>query len=112
MNYLTIFAATSILNDPCEKGYVGPDKCISGGGESDILNLVANVVTWLTIAIGILSVVFIIISAVQIITSGGDTEKVKKARRTLLYSIIGLVVAILANVIISLVFNVADSFYQ
>lgn len=108
MNYLTTFAAT--ITDPCKEGYVGEDKCPTGGSESNIFSLVENLVTWLTIAIGILSVVFIIVSAIQITTSGGDAEKVKKARRTLLYAVIGLVVAILAGVIVSIIFNVSDSF--
>lgn len=106
MNSFPFFIAeVGTIADPCsEYGAVG---CVESES-SDLLGLAESVVTWLTIAIGVLSVVFIIISAIQIITSGGDAEKVKRARRTLLYSIIGLIVAILAGVITSLVFNITN----
>lgn len=109
VNKLFLFAVEKI--DPCTEGYLGSDKCIEGGNESDITSLIHNITNWLTIAVGIVAVVFIIISAIQMITSSGEAEKVKKAQRTLIYSVIGLVVAILANVIIGLVFNIADNFY-
>jgi len=107
MNSLKLFAAD--ITNPCDE-FPNLDGCPKGGNESNLIDLVSNIVTWLTIAIGILSVVFIIISAIQIMTSSGDADKVKRGQRTLLYSVIGLVVAIMADVIISIVFNVAGSF--
>lgn len=107
MKNIITYIAASVTTAPCDKYSL--EGCPEGGGETELFTLINQIVTWLTIAIGILSVVFIIISAIQIMTSGGDAEKVKRGRRTLLYSIIGLIVAILAGVIISLVFNIADS---
>lgn len=102
----TKFLAATI-NDPCKAyGLPGcPDPYVS-----DPLALASSIVSWMSIAIGILCVVFIIVAAIQIMTSGGDAEKVKRGRRTLLYSIIGLAVAILAGVIVGLVFDIAGSF--
>ena len=48
---------------------------------------------------GIVAVVFIIIGGVQYITASGDTGKVVKAKNTIMYSVIGLIIIILASAI-------------
>lgn len=75
---------------------------------SDVWGWVYIVINWVLIAVGILCVVFIIMGAVKYVTSGGDPDKTKSARNTILYAVIGLVIAILANVIVSIVFNLTD----
>ncbi len=71
-----------------------------GGGlnESNLTasSLVATVLSWMTWIVGAISVVFIIIGGIRYVTSGGDAEKVKKAKNTVLYACIGLGVAILS----------------
>lgn len=108
IKYLTQIAAA--ITDPCLEGYVGSGEC-PRASNTDILGLVNDVVGWFSIAIGILAVIFIIISGIQLTTSRGNSDKVKRAQRTLLYSVIGLAVAILANVIISIVVNTAGSLF-
>ena len=66
-------------------------------------DVVGNVVKWLLYAAGLLAVVMIIISGVQMITSAGNSSAVAKAKNTLIYSIIGLVIVILAYVIVQFV---------
>lgn len=67
------------------------------------------VINWVVIIVGIISVVFIIIGAIKFQTSGGEPDKVKSGRRTLMFSIIGLVIAILAGVIVQVVFSVTST---
>ena len=57
------------------------------------------------IIIGIVSVVYIIIGGINYSTSQGDPAKTKKAKDTILYSIIGLIVAILAFAITTFILN-------
>jgi prepilin signal peptidase PulO-like enzyme (type II secretory pathway) len=52
---------------------------------------------------GALAVIFIIIGAVKFSTSGGDPQKVASARQTVIYAIIGLIVAVSAFTIASIV---------
>ena len=52
-----------------------------------------------------LAVLMIVISAFYFLFSGGDPEKVKKARDVILYAIIGLLVAALAGAIFTLINN-------
>ena len=65
-----------------------------------------EVINWILIAAGIISVGFIIWAGIRYVLSGGDAEKVKKAKNTLLYAIIGLLIAALAMVIVNLVIDV------
>ena len=54
-------------------------------------------------ALGIVAVVVIIIGGVTYMTSSGDAGKVKKAKDTILYGVIGLVVCALAAAIVNFV---------
>ena len=53
--------------------------------------------------IGIIAVVMIIVGAVQLQTSQGDSGKVKKGKDSIMYGIIGLVIAVLAFSIVNFV---------
>ena len=71
-------------------------------------NLEGNVISILNAVIGVLSfvcVVVIIIGGVNYMTSSGDAGKVKKAKDTILYGIIGLVVCVLAFAIVNFVIS-------
>lgn len=59
----------------------------------------AGIVDYLLYIVGTVAVVMIIVAAVQMTTSAGDPGKVAKAKKTLLYAIIGLVVVVLAYAI-------------
>ena len=53
--------------------------------------------------VGFLAVIMIIIGGITYTTSAGDAGKVKKAKDTIMYGIIGLIVAILAFAIVNFV---------
>ncbi len=88
-----------------------PLDCIGKGSSStgygdqnaDLPTIVANIIRVVLYIVGILSVVFIIYGGVKYGTSAGDSAKVKSAKDTILYAVIGLIVAILAYAIVSFV---------
>ncbi|MBQ1373423.1 hypothetical protein IIY66_01300 [Candidatus Saccharibacteria bacterium] len=53
--------------------------------------------------LGIVAVVVIIIGGISYMTSSGDAGKVKKAKDTILYGVIGLVICVLAFAIVNFV---------
>ena len=53
--------------------------------------------------VGILAVVMIIVSGLKMTMSAGDAGAVQKAKNTLVYAIIGLVIAVLAYAIVNFV---------
>ena len=61
-----------------------------------------------SLALGILAgvaVIMIVIGGIRYATSAGDSSKVTAAKNTILYSVIGLVVALCGTVIVALVNN-------
>lgn len=69
-------------------------------GSDGIVRRVINLISWLT---GLLAALFLIIGGVKFATSGGDSDKVANAKRTVLYSLAGILVIAVSNVIISFV---------
>ena len=78
-----------------------PEEC-SGSDLDTVIKAIINTVIF---AVGIVAVVMVILGGVQYSTSQGDTQKVKKAKDTIMYGIIGLVVAILAFAIVNFVLS-------
>lgn len=98
MNIFKIFAANPVVdgaNDAVDNAGLGNDTDLSGSVQVLVNAFIA--------LIGLLAVVMIIVGAVSMQTSQGDTGKVKKARDTMLYGIIGLVIALLAFAIVNFV---------
>ena len=71
-------------------------------GDSGLVKSVVNILLWV---IGILSIIMIIFSGIRYATSAGDASKTKAAQNTLIYSVVGLIVAIMAWAIVDLVVN-------
>ena len=80
------------------------------GGSSSTATLQVNdivlaVVNWLLFAVGVISVVMLIVGGIKYATSAGDSNKVTSAKNTIMYAIIGLAVAVLAFAIVGFVTN-------
>ena len=74
--------------------------------EGDNGDLQGSITTIINVVIGMLSlvaVIVIIIGGINYMTSTGDAGKVKKAKDTILYGIIGLVICALAAAIVNFV---------
>ena len=56
-------------------------------------------------AVGIISVIMLIYGGLRYVISGGDSKKVTDAKNTIMYAIIGLIIAILAYAIVNFVIN-------
>lgn len=78
------------------------------GGECDasgVSNFVSAVVNILSIIVGIAAVIVIILSGMKYITSAGDTAKITAAKNTLIYALIGVAIAALAQFMVHFVLN-------
>lgn len=77
--------------------------CRGGGtlfGAGSIWNRILNIVTYVA---GAAAVLVIILGGIRYITSNGDQSQITSAKNTILYALIGLVVAMMANAIINFV---------
>ena len=55
--------------------------------------------------VGIIAVIMLIIGGIKYVISGGDAKKVTDAKNTVLYAIIGLVIAVFAYAIVNFVIS-------
>ena len=75
--------------------------CMTTSG--NVENKVVNVINIFLYVVGFVAVVMIIYGGFLYMTSQGDAGKVQKAKNTILYSVIGLAIAVLAYVIVGIV---------
>lgn len=69
----------------------------------DAKDTAVTIISNIILALGIVAVVVIIVGGVEYMTSAGDPGKIKKAKETILYSVIGLVICALAFAIVNFV---------
>ncbi|MBR3230819.1 hypothetical protein IKF73_02225 [Candidatus Saccharibacteria bacterium] len=72
-------------------------------GDSNLEGSVLNIINAIVGVLGIVAVIVIILGGIQYMTSTGDANKVKKAKDTILYGVIGLIVVILAFAIVNFI---------
>lgn len=99
----TVEAQSTSLQE-IRKGADETGQGTDDGGKSvgEMLKTVTNTLLFI---IGAVSVIMIIFGGFKYVTSGGDSAGVTSAKNTILYSVIGLVVAALAYVIIDFVID-------
>ncbi len=79
------------------KGTGVPDKIL---GQS---STITNFINILLFIVGGLAVIMIILGGLRYVISGGDSKKVEGAKNTILYAIVGLIIAMLAYAIVNFV---------
>lgn len=112
LSLLTIFGIATIVATPsyainvfdgCGSG--GDAKVCDAGNKDQVTPIFKNILSLLLYAIGAIAVIMIVIGGIKYATSNGDSNSIQSAKNTILYSVIGLVVAILGQAIILFVVN-------
>ncbi len=78
----------------------GKDQSSNLFGSDGIFKTITNVLLFI---IGAISVIMLIIGGIRYTVSGGDSSAITSAKNTILYAIIGVIVAILAYAIVNFV---------
>lgn len=78
-----------------------PDKDRSTYGLEDIKTMIASAIQIAMTLAGTIAVIYIIIGAYQYFTAYGDEAKATKAKTTITWAVIGVVVIILSKVIVT-----------
>ncbi len=92
MSDLTIQSGAS-----CARGTGQPSQLIGDGG---VFNRITSILLFI---VGAVAVIMLIVGGIRYVISGGDQTQVTAAKNTILYAIIGIVVAILAYALVSFV---------
>ncbi len=85
-------------------------KCVSMGEEySSGAGVRDNIIQWVFIILGTVAVITLLYGGIQFMISQGDPGKAQKARMTIIYSIIGIIVVISAWAIVGFVLGMFAS---
>jgi hypothetical protein len=96
-----VYAAAN--TDDAQKGVNAIGGNEPGNRAGAFTNLLAAIINILLFIIGAIAVIMIIIGGIRYTTSNGDQAQVTSAKNTILYAIVGLVVAIMAFAIVNFV---------
>lgn len=98
---------TQTTNSICDLDVPDEVKASSGckdAGEVGTLDeTIVGILNAIILAIGVVTVIFVIVGGINYMTSTGDPGKVKKAKDTILYGLIGLIICALSFVIVNFV---------
>ena len=105
---LVSFAAIPALAAPVNVIDGSSDACkgntnICGNSGTKLFDIIKNVINVLLFAAGIIAIIMIIIGGINYTLSAGDNAKVASAKNTVLYAVVGLVVASLAFAVVNFV---------
>lgn len=108
-SFVVIFAAPLALAQSFEMSISdgansarGTDQAADLFGSAGIFTTITNV---LLFVVGAISVIMVIIGGLRYILSGGNNANVTSAKNTVLYAIIGIVVALFAYAIVNFVLS-------
>lgn len=87
---------SNLLGSPDQLGI--PDNQVNTASIQSILNVVYMVA-------GVIAVIVLIIAGINYITSAGDTNKITKAKNTILFTVVGLIIIISAFAITNFVLD-------
>lgn len=87
----------------------GDCETVTNGAGNNVNELVATIINIFSWVVGVVCVIMIIYGGFRYVTAGGDSANVTKAKDTILYAIIGLVIVALAQVIVKFVLSKVTS---
>lgn len=83
----------------CAQGTDQPGNLFGSGG---IFTTIVNILLFI---IGAIAVIMLVYGGIRYVLSGGDASAVTAAKNTILYAIVGIIVAVLAYAIVQFVVN-------
>lgn len=94
--------AAKPVDDACKGAAANTPICTQQDSFEKIIGIIVNTLLYV---LGAVAVLVIIIAGILYTTSGGDPALVTKAKNTLLYAVVGLVVVISAYAIVNFVLD-------
>ncbi len=74
-------------------------------GQSSVDSITSTIVTILSFVVGAVAVIMVLVAAFKYITSGGDSNRISSAKSSLIYALIGIAIAGLAQILVTFVLS-------
>lgn len=101
---VSLFASKALADSvDTANTYVNTLQTEANAGSTNLNDFLGNIINVLIGVVGIAAVIMLIIGGFRYVFSQGDEKGVKGAKDTILYAIIGIVVAVLAFAIVNFV---------
>jgi len=71
--------------------------------------IIISIMNWLLIVVGVFGVIGFVIAGILYLTSAGDETRIETAKKAMLYSIIGVIVALVGVVILQAAKNMLNA---
>lgn len=75
--------------------------CGSTGTDDQLVTTVQTIVKRIIAVLGVVCVIVVVIGGITYMTSAGDTQKIEKGKKTIIYGLVGLVICALAFAIVN-----------
>ncbi|MBR3135017.1 hypothetical protein IKG54_00415 [Candidatus Saccharibacteria bacterium] len=101
-------AEDSIQQQSVDSARKGAEAARADGMPAELVGVdgvFTNITNTILYVVGVISVIMLIYGGLRYVVSGGDSKKVTDAKNTILYAIIGLIIAILSFAIVNFVLN-------
>lgn len=83
--------------------------CFKNANKDGLPDVVITIINAVIGVLGLVAVVFIIIGGISYMTSSGEAAKIEKAKKTILYAVIGLGVCVLSFAIVNFAVGIINS---
>ena len=75
------------------------------GGEGSFRSLILNVVNFFLLFIGLIAVIMIIYCGVTYVTAAGNQESIDKAKKIIMYAIVGIIIVLISFALVRTVIS-------
>lgn len=96
-------ATSTATRTPPAPSWNGQISITNKSGVNDIGGVASKVIVWLLAVIAMVAAIVIIYAGILLVFNGGNEARIKQAKTTLTWAIVGLVVAIGAFALVSII---------
>lgn len=94
---------TSVENVNCAVNAINPNE--GEDSQKTIGEIIRAVINVLSLVVGVACLIVILIQGLRLILSGNNKDTVKEVRNGIIYALVGLIIALLAQAIVQLVID-------
>lgn len=98
-------AVYAACDNPAACAQQGTEDVSNGGEGLTLQEGIKTIVNVLLFLIGAIAIIMLIIGGIRYTTSNGDSAQVQSAKNTVLYAVVGLVIALIAYAIVNFVIS-------
>lgn len=97
-----LVATAAVSATPLSQAQSGVNG-VGGSGGTTLPAFITSIINILLFLIGAIAVIMIIVGGIRYVTSNGEQASITGAKNTILYAVVGLVVAVMAYAIVNFV---------